>query len=480
MRCERESVGVVLPGRVFIDPLTTGGGGMRCLGLDVHKDFAEVAEALPGGGIRQLGRIRTTPSALRAFAETLGANDQVALEATINTFAIARLLEEHAGRVVISNPLRTRAIADAKIKTDKVDAGVLAQLLAADYLPGVWQPNESTRVLRRLVARRAHIVRQRTRLKNQIHAILLRNLVSGCPASDLFGNRGRAWLQQVPLPLDEREALDSSLRLFDLFGQELVVADEACAKAATGRDDVRRLMTVPGVDFAVALALVAAIGDIHRFGSPQKLVGYFGLDPRVRQSGSQPARTGLHITKVGRAHARGMLVEAAWAVARTPGPLRAFFDRVRARRGPQIAAVALARKLTVLTWHLLTRDQDYLWVRPALLAAKYRRLELRAGVPTRRGQRGAAANYWASTESRARDRALPAAAEADYRRLTDNWIQRPHPLAEVENNNGRGRPKGEATDGQRPDARRRSHPQPPLFSTGVARAQMEDKPAQRA
>jgi transposase len=139
------------------------------------------------------------------------------------------------------------------------------------------------------------------------------------------------------------------------------------------------------------------------------------------------ASHGLRITKVGRAHARGMLVEAAWAVARTPGPLRAFFDRVRARRGPQIAAVALARKLAVLTWHLLTRGQDYLWARPALVAAKYRRLDLRAGVLARRGQRGAAANYWASAESR-KDCVLPAAAEAEYRNLTDHWKQRRRPL----------------------------------------------------
>lgn len=222
--------------------------------------------------------------------------------------------------MVVSNPLRTRAIADAKIKTDKVDAGVLAQLLPADYLPGVWQPDDAIRMLRRLVARRAHIVRQRTRLKNQIHAILLRNLVTGCPASDPFGNRS------------------------------------ATAKSTPGTVIKRRTSSRPLA--AAAQALVAAIGDIQRFPSPQRPVSYFGLDPRVRQSGGQPARTGLHITKVGPAHARGMLVEAAWAVARTPGPLHAFFDRVRARRGPQIAAVALARKLAVLTWHLLTRGQD--------------------------------------------------------------------------------------------------------------------------
>jgi transposase len=137
---------------------------VRSIGLDVHKDFAEVAEAVPGGGVQRVGRVRTTPEALRAFAERLGPDDQVALEATINTFAIAKLLGEHAGRVVVSNPVRTRAIADAKIKTDKVDASVLAQLLAADYLPSVWQPDETTQMLRRLVARRARLVRQRTRL----------------------------------------------------------------------------------------------------------------------------------------------------------------------------------------------------------------------------------------------------------------------------------------------------------------------------
>lgn len=341
---------------------------MRCLGLDVLKDFAELAEALPGGTVRQLGRIRTTAVELRDSLRAWVRTTRWPWRPPSTPSPLPGSSRSTPAGVVVSNPMRTRAIADAKIKTDKVDAGVLAQLLAADYLPGVWQPDDSTRVIRRLVSRRAHIVRQRTRLKNQVHAILLRNLVTGCPATDLFGNRGRSWLQQVALPAEEREALDSNLGLFDLFGEELTVADCACARAATGRDDVRRLMTVPGIDFAIALALLAAIGDIQRFPSSLRLVSYFGLDPRVRQSGSQPARTGLHITKVGRAHARAMLVEAAWAVARTPGPLRAFFDRVRARRGPQIAAVALARKLAVLTWHLLTREQDYLWARPALVA----------------------------------------------------------------------------------------------------------------
>jgi hypothetical protein len=110
-------------------------------------------------------RIELTPEALRAFAASLCVSDEVALEATGNTHAVARLLERHVGRVVVSNPQKTRAIAEAKVKTDKVDAAVLAGLLAADYLPAVWLPDEATFALRRQVARRAHIVRQRTRLQ---------------------------------------------------------------------------------------------------------------------------------------------------------------------------------------------------------------------------------------------------------------------------------------------------------------------------
>ena len=163
----------------------------RCIGLDVHREFAQVA-IWQGGLVTQAGRFATTPEGVRAFADGLGPADEVALEATGNTWAIATLLASRAGRVVVSNPVKTRAIAEAKVKTDKVDAEILAQLLAADYLPAVWRPDPATAALRRQVLRRAHIVRQRTRLKNQVHAILHRNLVPRCPAADLFGHKGRA------------------------------------------------------------------------------------------------------------------------------------------------------------------------------------------------------------------------------------------------------------------------------------------------
>jgi transposase len=395
----------------------------RCIGLDVHREFAEVA-IWKDGVVRPAGQIKTTPEALRLFAESLCVDDEVALEATCNTHAIARLLERQVGRVVVSNPQKTRAIAEARVKTDKVDAQVLAELLAAGYLPSVWIADDETHALRRQVARRAHIVRQRTRLKNRVQSILHRNLIPRCPAADLFGHKGRAWLAEQELPLDERQAAEALLRQLDFHAQELMLVEADLARVALGRKEVKRLMTIPGVDATVALSIVAAVGDFGRFRSPAKLVSYLGLNPRVRQSGGQPASHG-RITKQGRAHARGMLVEAAWAAAKTPGPLRAFYERVRARRGMQIAAVATARKLAVLCWHLINKDEDYAYGRPSLLAQKLRALELRAGMPSRRGQRGSTHAYNLK-QVRERERALSEQGEIAYRNLVANWQAKAH------------------------------------------------------
>lgn len=397
---------------------------MRLFGLDVHREFTQVA-MLEQGRITHLGRIPTTPEALRAFAQTLSADDQVVLEATGNTYAIVQVLQQHAGRVVVSNPVQTRAIADAKIKTDRIDAEVLVRLLAGGWLPEVWVPDAETQALRQQVAHRVRLVRHHTRLKNRIHGILHRNLVPGCPRSDLFGKAGRRWLtvQALPqLPPHEQDIVLATLRQFESLSTELARIDQTLATLALQHPSVRRLVTIPGIDAVTALTVVAAIGHIHRFRSPVKLVGYFGLDPRVWQSGSRAMTHGA-ITKRGRAHGRAALVEAAWAAVKTPGPLRAFFQRLRARRGPQVAVVATARKLLVLAWHLLTRDEDYVFARPSLFARKWRALQLQAGHPPKVGQRGIAYAYNFETV-RHQEWEVCLQAERAYAELTRNWQPR--------------------------------------------------------
>jgi transposase len=394
----------------------------RCIGMDVHREFAQLA-VLEDGVVRDEGRIGVTPEALRQWAAGLRADDQVALEATGNSDAIASPLIPLVGRVVVSNPSKTRVIAEAKVKTDKVDARILAQLLAADFLPPVWLPDERTRSLRRQVTRRAHLVRQRTRIKNQIHATLARNLAPTPPVSDLFGTAGRHWLARQALPADERASVQALLRQLDFHGDELALVDRELAVEAFADPTVTRLMSIPGIDAIAAISIVAAVGDFTRFRDADKLVAYVGSNPKVRQSGNSAPVHG-RISKAGRAHIRGVLVEAAWSASHAPGPLRAFYQRIKVRRGFPTAIVATARKMTTLAWHLVTKEQDYAFARPALTAHKRRKLELAAGAPSRRGNFRTPPAAYNDKQRRAAETAAAEHAERAYEVFVAHW--QPH------------------------------------------------------
>jgi transposase len=372
---------------------------MRVIGLDVHRSFAEVA-ILENGAIKHAGRLKLEHQRVVAFGKALKRSDEVVLEATGNTGVIVRLLMPFVRRVVVANPLQVRAIAWAKVKTDKIDAAVLAKLHASGFLPEVWVPNEKTEALRRRIAERNQLVSQMTR-KNRVQSVLHANLIPRY-AGKLFSKRGRTWLDTQPLPEDQRRLISRHIDEHDRIAVELAAHEKSLAEDALGDKRVKRLMTIGGVNAIVALGVLAALGDVARFPSLQKLVSYFGLNPKVRQSGDRPAYHG-RISRQGRAHARAMLVEAAWSIATQPGPLRAFLTRIKQRRGQQIAAVATARKLAVLIWHLLTKEEDYAWTRPALMQWKLRQLELRAGRTSRRGgnKPGPARDYSIKT---ARDR----------------------------------------------------------------------------
>src|SRR5205823_3135404 len=185
--------------------------------------------------------------------------------------------------------------------------------------------------------------------------------------TDVFGVKGRIWLsdQCWLLPIDEQQTVDACLRQIDFLAREIELVDIEIAKQVLASEDIRRLMTLPGVSGVTATAMLAAIGDVSRFPTAEHLVGYLGLSPRVQQSGSEPAKHG-RISKQGPGPVRGLLVEAAWHAARTTGPLRAFHQRVAARRGANIATVAVARKLVVIAFHMLRRGEEYAFGRPSL------------------------------------------------------------------------------------------------------------------
>jgi len=180
----------------------------RVIGIDVHRTFGEVV-VWEDGILRHLGRVDMTRTALEGLGKSLRSTDEVVIEATGNSMAVSRVLTPLVARVIIANPLQVKAIAQAHVKTDKIDAGTLASLHAAGYLPQIWTPDAITERKRRLSARRYQVVRHRT--------------------ADLFNGRGRSWLARQPLPDDERAAVDRHVRELDRLAEDLTVLDREIA-----------------------------------------------------------------------------------------------------------------------------------------------------------------------------------------------------------------------------------------------------------
>jgi transposase len=387
----------------------------RAIGLGVHREFCVVA-ICENGVTRSAGRVPSTPDGIGLLAESLLPSDRVALEVTGGCWEVARLLEPHVDRVVVVSPDDT-GIVSARAKTDKLDARALASLLWKGELEAVWMPDERCRILRRRLARREQLVRARTRAKNEIHATLQRRLQPNRPVWDLFGVKGRQWLAGLELPQEERESVDAALRQVEFLDGEIAAVGKLIAKQALSWPEIRRLMTVPGVNLICAASFIAAVGDANRFITGRELVAYLGLDPRVKQSGEGPTRSG-RISERGSASARWALVEAAWTATLQPGPLHAFYERTKNRRGHGKAIVATARKLAVLFWCVLTRSQDYAHQQPSLTRKKLRRLEITAGARkyTRRG-----AGIWSTNDlMRTAELELARQAETSYRRMVQD------------------------------------------------------------
>jgi transposase len=305
----------------------------------------------------------------------------VVLEATTHCWAVVAALAPFVARVVVSNPLATKAIAKAKVKTDKVDAAVLSHLLRLGYLPEVWQPDPATRNLREWTARRSRIVRQRTAVINRLRSTLAQRLLH-CP-HDMTSPSAREWMAGQAVDEDTRWLLESDLRLMDSLQSELDALDKRLAKRGYADPRVKLLMTLPGVSQHTAQALLAAIGDITRFRDADALASYLGLVPSTRQSANHCYHGS--ITKQGRSHTRCLLVQAAHTVRTHPGPLGYFFRRLQKRKPYNVAVVAVAHKLALLAWHVLTRGEPYRYALPQATENKLRRLRIQATGEKRKG-----------------------------------------------------------------------------------------------
>jgi transposase len=345
-------------------------------GIDIHQKYVVVAAVdTEQQAVLQATRIEM-PQLEAWAARTVTAADQVVLEAGTNSWYVVDRLTPYAGKVVVANPYKTKLIAEAYIKNDKVDATTLARLLAARFICDVWVPQAQVREQRTLAAHRASLQKRSTQVKNGLHNMLHRRSLR-CPEGSLFSSAGRQWLLTLSLPDADRLRIRHLLRQLEVLEHEIDETDRLIARRAAQDPRVPRLLQICGIGYYTAYAILAFIGDIQRFPSADKLASYAGLVPRQHQSGNH-AFFG-HITKAGNPLLRWLMVEAARAAVRWDPHWRLVHDRIARRRGSNIATVAVARKLLVTIWHLLTNQSVYHYLRPQTFVTKLQEWAFRIG-----------------------------------------------------------------------------------------------------
>jgi transposase len=325
------------------------------VGIDVHRKRSQVALIDQGG---QVLANRNVPNGVEPILKVIGGlppGTPAAFEACYGTSWLVELLEDYGFAPHLVHPSRCKAIASARLKNDKVDAAILAQLLRADLLPEAWIAPPPIRQLRALLRHRVALVRLRTRLRNRIHAIVADH-GHDRPAGAYWTGPGRAWLAALSLPAVSRELVEDNLGLIDALQGRIDRLDWEIRQRARSDPRVRVLTQLPGVGPFTALVILAEVGDISRFASARKLASWAGLTPTVRGS-DRIAHYG-HISKEGSVWLRWVLCEAAQTAKRHPD-FAASFQAIAKRRGRKIATTAVARKLLTRAWHLLTEaDQD--------------------------------------------------------------------------------------------------------------------------
>lgn len=329
---------------------------MRYAGLDVHKEFI-YANVVDDNGTTVFERkFMNSVEALDYFLGSQEKETSFVLEACGMFEPVYDRIESQGFSVKVAHPLKTRAIASARIKTDSIDAKVLANLLRTDLVAESYVPNKEVRDLRCHVRRRASLVRQRSHLKHQSHSILLKNGINA-PMTDIFGVSGKKFLQQVELPFAERLALDNLLAIVESFDERISLSDTAIKGIVQNNPTIKRLTTIPGVGDFSALLVYSEIDDIKRFKSPKQLCSYAGIVPSVYQSGNTVRRGS--ITKQGSRLLRWILVQAAHKSVVSDPHLSRFYNHLVKKKGANKAIIAVARKMLTYIHIMLTEGIEY-------------------------------------------------------------------------------------------------------------------------
>jgi transposase len=348
---------------------------MIYIGIDVHKKFCNACIKDKRGLVLEQFRFPNNSKGFDKVLEII--NDRPAkavVESTGNLWLRLYLtLEETGIEVILSNPSKTKAISETRLKSDKVDASILADLLRADLIAPCYVPPASVRDIREIIRARMNLVRDGTKTKNRIHALLDRCEIPRYTGSTLWGKAGFKWLKNLKLPQAEALILDTYIRQLESLKKLIRELEIAIAQEAVEDEDVRLLMTIPGLDYYIAMLFMSEIGDIERFPSSRKLVSWLGLAPRVIQSGEKCYHG--RITKMGSPRVRWALTQVAHLAVRYDDHFKSKFLRISERRGKSKAYIAVAREIAVACYHMLKNKEPYRFRNDVLATRKYKRLE---------------------------------------------------------------------------------------------------------
>ena len=338
------------------------------IGVDYHRGFSYMTAMDERGKVCARGRVANDREAVTRFLKRAdqGGCGAAVLEATRNWTVMYDLLEELVGEVHLAHPLKVKAIAEARIKTDKIDSEVLAHLLRCDLLPEAHVPGPAARMVRNVLRQRMFFVRVRGMIKNRVRGLLDRHpeLAASQPCKDVFCREGLSWLKAAPFQKEERRLLDQELKLHDELDQRIRQSDERVEELGRADERVELLQTIPGIGKFFALLLFHEIDDVRRFSNEKKLFSYVGIVPSTYSSGGRTYHGRL--TKQGNKYLRWALVEAIWPAIRSDAGLAAYYSRVKARAGPNPAKIATARRLATIVYRVLTQGRPYYVTKAAI------------------------------------------------------------------------------------------------------------------
>jgi len=327
----------------------------RWIGVDVHQSYCVATVKNERGDVLDHQRIRSERGPLRAFFRRHGPQSAVAFEAGGSWPWFYDTVRPLVGEVAMGHPLKTRLIADAAIKNDRIDAGLLSDLLRGRLLPQAWPAPPEVREARQLTRTRSVLVGLRAGMKTRIRSLLRLHGFQG-PAA-LFGPTGRKFLAAIDLPPQARRSLEAFLGVIGGFDAPIQAYDEAIEQHTRRDAACQLLMTIPGVGALTASVLTAEIGDIHRFPSARKLCSWAGLVPRLYSSGGFQ-RTGP-LTKQGNPWVRGILCECVTTAVRCCARFRSLALRVQARSGKASARAAVAREILTVAYAMLRTGEIF-------------------------------------------------------------------------------------------------------------------------